>query len=573
MNIDPKNSRVSLLMNPHYPRTPLLARLGYLLMLIAAIALSYPIIVDIVHQFSPGDQPVVSLPSGTVSAISAEDVGNANFTDLRNPENALNDSARRLLATPDEGSGDWEPNRLPSDLPNALTFDDGEVVNASAVGGDELASSNAIQLQSGSVARLDSLESRVTDVAELVGRAESTPVVQNSPRHDAMVTPGDFTYMGAFRLPHVADQKSRFAYGGHAITFCPSGDKEGANDGFSGSLYMVGHKHHELVTEVSIPRPYVSTNKSMDELPVAKVIQPFADVTLGLREQLTGGSTEAFEFGGLFFQNDRLHWTLYKYYNVSGVDYLSHGLSSADLSNPSMAGMWHLGPRNTKEDVWHSYKHAGYIADIPQKIADRFFQGRSMMSGLQISTGLQYSSQGPALYAYRPPTGSEAPGSSLDATPLLWYPLDNPVDQHHPADSWSGAAWVNIGGKNAVAVVGRKAHGEVYYGEPRPNECYTYKGYHGSSYEVQMLFYAPAHLLKSSKKRVADVQPFSRWDSKTAGGGIDRFMFQKCRRDLGGMGYDRKNNLLYISEMNAGRTSDNEWEPLPIIHVFKIGGA
>ena len=553
-------------MNLQYSRTPLLARLGYLLMLIAAIVFSYPIVVDISKQFSPDEQPVASLSSG---AISAEEQDDSYFTDLVNPKSTLQDSANQLLASADEGGDDWAPNRLSSDSPGATKFVDDGVVNASSSSDDGFASLNPIQLQSATVSGSGLPTSPAVDVV----RAESKPVVQDSPRHEAMVTPGDFTYMGAFRLPHVAGQKSRFAYGGHAITFCPSGDKAGGADGFSGSLYMVGHKHHELVTEVSIPRPYVSTSKSMDELPVAKVIQPFADITLGLRDQLTGGSSEAFEFGGLHYRNNRLHWTLYKYYNVSGIDYLSHGLSTSDLSSPSMAGMWHLGPRNSNEDVWHSYKHAGYIADIPQKIADRFFEGRSMMSGLQISTGLQYSSQGPALYAYRPPTGNEPAGSSLDATPLLWYTLENPVEQHHPADLWTGAAWVNIGGKNAVAVVGRKAHGEVYYGEPRPNECYSYKGYHGSSYEVEMLFYAPAHLLKASKKRVADVQPFSRWDSKTAGGGIDRFMFQECGRNIGGMCYDRKNNLIYIAEMNAGLTSDNEWETLPIIHVFKLGGA
>ena len=88
-----------------------------------------------------------------------------------------------------------------------------------------------------------------------------------------------------------------------------------------------------------------------------------------------------------------------------------------------------------------------------------------------------------------------------------------------------------------------------------------------------MLFYAPPHLLKASQSRVADIPPFSRWDSNTEGGGIDRFMFQGCGRDVGGLAYDRKNNLLYLSEMNAGLTSDNEWESLPVIHVFRLGGA
>lgn len=550
-------------MKPHYPRTPLLARLGYLLMLVAAMALSYPIIVDVYNQWTPDDKPGALLASGSLPTISGSDYDGTDPVDLGA---ALENPSRGLLSSENDINDDWTPGTLQSQRVG--------VVNTSAAIVADSTVPKSIQLQGGMLAELQPLEVDSLDAmkaAQGSGRAASEPVVQKSPRHDAMVTPGDFSYLGAFRLPHVTGQKSRFAYGGHAITFCPTGDDAGASDGFSGSLFMVGHKNHELVAEVSIPRPYVSVSKNMDELPVAQVVQPFTDITVGRRDQLTAGSSEAFQFGGMHYQNDRLHWTLFKYYNVTGVDYLSHGLSSADLSRPAMAGMWHLGPQNSGDSVWHSYKHAGYVADIPQKVADKFFEGRSLMSGLQISTGLQYSSQGPALYAYRPPTGNEAPGASLDATPLLWYSMGNPIKQHHAADLWTGAAWVNVGGKNAVVIVGRKALGEEYYGDARSTDCYPDKGYHGSGYEVQMLFYAPAHLLQASKSGVADVPPFSRWNTGTEGGGIDRFMFQDCGRDVGGLAYDRKNNLLYLSEMNAGLTSDNEWESLPIIHVFRLG--
>lgn len=559
------------LMKHHYPRTPLLARLGYLLMLVAAVAFSYPIIVDIYSQLTPDDRPAspvesVSLPvvpSSQSGALTGDETGSTDLDENQSSQFLASDNETTEDWTPESRRGlmDGKSHSVVSAVASDIASEQDSVI--------DLTAARSVVLQPGMLAELQKQDGSSSKSTQAVSKSE--PVVQKSPRHDAMVTPGNFSYLGAFRLPHVQGQKSRFAYGGHAITFCPSGDKSGAADGFSGSLFMVGHKQHELVAEVSIPRPFVSANKDMDELPVAKVVQPFADITVGKREQLTGGSSEAFQFGGMQYLDGRLHWTLFKYYNVSGVDYLSHGLSNTDLSSPSMAGMWHLGPRNSQEAVWHSYKHAGYVADIPKKIADGFFGGRSLMSGLQISTGLSYSSQGPALYAYRPPTGKEAPGSSLDATPLLWYSMDNPIDQHHYADLWTGAAWVNVGGKHAAIIVGRKALGPVYYGESRPTDCYPDKGYHGSSYEVQMLFYAPAHLLRASKKKVADVQPFSRWDANTEGGGIDRFMFQKCGRDIGGMAYDRQNNLIYISEMNAALTSDNEWETLPIIHVFRLG--
>lgn len=558
-------------MKQQYPKTPLMARFGYLLMLVAALALSYPILFDIYHHWDPAEEPRVSDANGSLPSIHSANSSQADAASQADADSSgLKVSAQGQTARLGASEESAISGQTKQPFIDATEGDAGSVVNAVA----SIPQSPSAQSPSDSGELIQPVSGSVLQSGTVSGqkRKVSKPIVQKTPRHDGMLTPGDFSYLGAFRLPHVQGQKSRFAYGGHAITFCPTGDQAGSVDGFSGSLFMVGHKDHELVTEVSIPQPYISATKSMDELPVAKIIQPFADITVGRRDQLTAGSSEAFQFGGMHYQNDRLHWTLFKYYNVSGVDYLSHGVSSSDLSQPAMAGMWHLGPRNSGDSVWHSYKHAGYVADIPKNVADKFFGGRSLMSGLQISTGLQYSSQGPALYAYQAPTGSEAPGSSLDAVPMLWYSTGNPIDQHHPADLWTGAAWVNIGGKHAVVIVGRKALGPVYYGDARPNDCYPDKGYHGSGYEVQMLFYAPAHLLKASQSRVADIPPFSRWDSNTEGGGIDRFMFQGCGRDVGGLAYDRKNNLLYLSEMNAGLTSDNEWESLPVIHVFRLGG-
>lgn len=545
-------------MHHQYPRTPLLAKLGYLLLLLAAIVLSYPIVVDIYHQGMTDEKPVVSAAS--LPLVSTAD----EYFDAQTP---IKDEPRPSLDSELNAESSLIADQQHSVMKPVIG--DSAAFPATAKTDSRVsAPENEVDLEAMMIPELGPQKVRLSEPTQAL--SVTAPIVQKSARHDAMVTPGNFTYLGAFRLPHVDGQKSRFAYGGHAITFCPTGDQDGRSDGFPGSLYMVGHKQHELVAEISIPKPVISAGKNMDDLSVATVVQPFADITVGLRQQLTAGSSEPFQFGGMQYLNGRLHWTLLKYYNVSGVDYLSHGFSSADLSRPSMSGMWHLGPRHSGESVWHSYKHAGYVADIPQKIADQYFQGRSLMSGLQISTGLQYSSQGPALYAYAPPDGDEPSGSNLEATPLLWYSMGHPISQHHYADLWTGAAWVTVGGKHAVVIAGRKALGPVYYGDARPTDCYPDKGYHGSSYEVQMLFYAPAHLLQAAKSRVAHVEPWFRWNGSSEGGGIDRFMFQECGREVGGLAYDRQNNLLYLSEMNAGLTSDNEWESLPVIHVFRL---
>ena len=81
-----------------------------------------------------------------------------------------------------------------------------------------------------------------------------------------LVHPDDFAYLGAFRLPDDGERPRAFAYGGEAMTFNPAGDPDGPDDGFPGSLYVVGHNripHGEVpdgnqVAEVTIPAPVIA---------------------------------------------------------------------------------------------------------------------------------------------------------------------------------------------------------------------------------------------------------------------------------------------------------------------------
>lgn len=402
------------------------------------------------------------------------------------------------------------------------------------------------------------------------GKTSAPPIRQQSPLDSKMITPGNFVYLGGFR-PEFGDGNGyRFGLGGSAIAFRPDGDPDGPDDGYPGSLFLMGHRQQQLVAEINIPQPFLSLDKNIDELPEAKMLQPFADITKGVRNRMTNGSSEPFEIGGMHVVGNRLNWTVYKYYNVQRDDHLSHGLTTVDLSNQAYRGPWHLGPRHTGESRWHSYKNAGYIAEIPKGIADRYLDGMNLMSGLQISTGRQTSSQGPALYAYKVKDENLATGGVLDAVPLLWYPMDNEMPGHHPSDSWQGAAWLTLGSKQAVIIVGRKGLGPVYYGPTRPGDCYDWKGYHASGYETQILFYRPEDVLAGAKKRIPNTTTWYRWDSKTPGGSLNRFMFQECGKEIGGCAYDRENNLLYISEVEAGLASVNDYEELPVIHVLKI---
>jgi hypothetical protein len=409
--------------------------------------------------------------------------------------------------------------------------------------------------------------------SSLIGRmTQSPPVRHKAALHESMITPGNFEYLGAIRPPHIQQNGTSFGYGGWAVAYRPDGDPQGPDDGFPGSLYLLGHQEHQKVAELSIPAPVNSRMKKADDLPVMEILQPFADATDGLLEEMTGGSSEHFHLGGIVVTNGLLHWTMHKYYNVENIDYPSHGTSGLNLRTSIAEGLWHLGPMNSGRPEWHSYKHAGYIFEIPKAEADKWFGGRNLISGLQISTGLQASSQGPAMFAYSLPESPLPSNASLDAVPLVWYSMQEPLAGHHPADRWAGGAWLTLGDKQAVIVIGRKALGELYYGEARPQDCTSDKGYHGPPYEAQIVFYSPASLIHAAygKLPAAGLKPWARWDGNSEGGGLNQYLFDTCNKYIGGMAYDRERNLLYIIQIDAGKTSDNEFETLPIVHVFRI---
>lgn len=394
-----------------------------------------------------------------------------------------------------------------------------------------------------------------------------------APLHEQMLTPGNFEYLGAFRPPHVQNPDATFSYGGWAMAYHDRGDEGGESDGHPGSLFLTGHRQQDLVAEISIPRPLISANHSMDELPEASVLQPLTDLTGGIRKFMTQGSSEPFQIGGLCVVGDRLHWTLYKFYNVQAIDYPSHGTSSLALSSPSPEGLWHLGPSNTGQSQWISYKHAGYIFDIPENQARQWwFGGRNLISGLQIATGLNIASHGPAMFAYSLPASNAAEKPDVDAIPLLYNDLSRPASGYVPSDRWTGGAWLTLNDKHTVIITGRKSLGESYYGDARAGDCTIDKGFHGAPYEAQIRFYAPQALAASAagKTDPTSITPWDVWNQDSPGGGFNQYLFPTCSQYLGGLAYDRKNNLLYVAQIDAGTTTNEPYEPVPAIHVFQI---
>jgi hypothetical protein len=378
----------------------------------------------------------------------------------------------------------------------------------------------------------------------------------------------DLAYLGAFKVPDGTIGPSSFAYGGYALAFRPDGDARGADDGFPGSLFLVGHPYEQMVAEIDIPAPVISPGKDANDLPRASILQPFADVTGGLAAQMADGDPR---IGGLTIlppQGDqatpKLYWSVYRWYNVTGDNYLSHGWSELQLNAPDAQGGWRLGD-------YHNQMTAGYLLAAPGGWADAHLGGRRLLSGLNIQQGIATASQGPALFASAPWAHAVQPppgGATLDALGLIYYPHTADASQdlpgHKISDEWEGAAWLAAGERQAVIVVGRISLGEYRYGPPLPGDCDQNQGNHGDPYQPAALFYDPGELAAAARGELDPwkVVPYARWNPEA-------FLFPTCEWFLTGAAFDAAHGLLYLVQPGAD-TKTNEFEPYPLVHVFRL---
>lgn len=388
----------------------------------------------------------------------------------------------------------------------------------------------------------------------------------------ARLSPEDLIYKGAFRFPVDAPgSASKWNYGGYAITYNPRGDAGAQDDGYPGSLFGVGHDHHEMVGEISIPLPRISQDRAM--LPTATQLQRFGDITGGLRAATI---PETSDVRGLQYlepqpgqATPKLYWTIKAYYNASAQDYLSHGWSEVDLSAPESKGVWHLGPRNRGHDQpWHSMKTSAYIFDVPRAVADAHLGGRYLVSGRKHGTGSFGGSSGPSLYAFAPWKHAKgdppAAGAEIEALPLLWYPTsDVAAYGFSVCDSANGGAWI-AEGRRGVLIVGRRSLGAPFYGEPRPGDAERGKGWHCDPYEPQVVFYDPDELIEVARglRKPQAVEPYARFAPTD--------LMPNCGTcDLSGAAYDRAHRLVYIVQYGGDPTG----EVRPLVHVFQIAAA
>ena len=450
-------------------------------------------------------------------------------------------------------------------------------------------------------------------------------VVLGTVRCDGMPPPtelvrsGDVEYLGAFRLPGSDDRPATFAYGGNAMTFNPDGDPSGGEDGFPGSLFVMGHDrmaYGELpngnqMAEIAIPAPVVSRNAAA--LNRAVFVQPFADAARGLFAGYSEIPRVGMEYLRTPSTGAKIHLAWGQHFHEDTTEQgPTHAWIDPDLSAPHPQGSWHIGNQSP-------YSVNGYLFAIPDAWAQTNVGGRRLATGRYRDGG--WSGQGPALFAYSPWTddaGTPPPsGARLDETPLLLYQDSRDSDDvvarslngYQHTDEWEGGAWLTTStGKTAVLFAGTKGTGAKYwYGWINPagpdvpcveaalvdqftvcrqadgsscpvadlTECTghnDYRGWWSAEMTAQFILYDPTDLARvaSGEMKPWEPQPYATIDiddhlllnpsgveEEMLGSGVQR------RFRIGAVAYDRAHDLLYVLEPFAD-------EAKPVIHVWRV---
>lgn len=435
----------------------------------------------------------------------------------------------------------------------------------------------------------DEIDKSISDQSNASSDASTEALAMqfSPPTADDLLLPEDFEYLGAFRLPGESGG-SNWEYSGRGLTFYPDGDPTGAADGFSGSLFGVGHDHQQFVSEISIPAPINSRN--LDDLATAETLQPFSDITEGMF-----GETELPRLGLQYLppQNSQLTGKLYFVHGQHFQDFEpSHGWSEVDLARLMSAGPWNL-------NGYTNYTTSDYIFEIPD-LWSKAFPGNPRLATGRFREGV-WGGLGPALFALSPwEEGNPPPPNTTlhSVTPLLLYGTQEPgltdivsdpsmkMAGYLEPDHWIDGAWLTAGEKSAVIFVGTKALGNAWYGfsngvvweydcaDHTPPTCpevpdwpYDNRGYWADDYQPQIIFFNPWDLVAVANKEMETwhPQPYASMDLASAF--YDpQTNIEEYKQDIAGaMAFDRVHGLLYVIE----RLAD---EHKSVIHVWRIQG-
>ena len=452
-----------------------------------------------------------------------------------------------------------------------------------------------------------------TDGAGVVAEAQAPVDISVQPRVEDI---SSLVWQGSFRVPDDffgsdgdcgGTSCATFAYGGTALAF------------HNESLFLVGHDQGQLATEVGIPA--LRKGPTSADLPVAGLLQLFADPTEGRMESVNPGSGTNKKLGGLFVHQDKLYSTVFDFYDGANTQQSSHFVSGTDLSILDDV----VGPQRVKycigdTDCLNAGFFDGYFAQVPAEWQAAL--GGPVLNGNCCLNVINRTSWGPAAFTIDPAQlGVPGPGGELPdvtANALLYYfsdgstPSDNTGNFHplvedvlRPADppyfggddachntstlfncSSEVRGLVFPQGTRSVLFFGRQGLGNICYGagtsnqalhgqlvdpvnEPDVNYCYDpadhNKGFHAWPYAHYVWAYDANDFrsVRDGAKNPWDLKPYKVFQLDLPLDTPYGVPTDAQNRKIGGAAYDPATGRIFLSQIfDDGRT--------PIIHVFKL---
>jgi|GEM_PF-1557664 len=403
---------------------------------------------------------------------------------------------------------------------------------------------------------------------------------QSSPKNNKLLQKIDLKYLGAFRVPQGEFGSPRytgFNYGGTALAY----------NSKNNSLFVVGHNHHQLVAEISIPEIVNSNN--LDDLKTASVLQPFTDITEGNMSRLGEGgveiNTSGTPLGGLMVWDEKLIGTAFGYYDAGKNVKLSHFTSSLNLAaSGDFSGMYKV--QNLNYSLLNPAFVDGYMTPIPKAWQTEF--GGPALTGNCCLSIISRTSFGPAVSVFDPDDlGLESP---VLATPLVGYPSGHTTlgtyGDQNPDSLYNGSMEIKgvvfPSNSRSVLFFGRRGVGDFCYGfgvsdpalhktqcsteYPTVDCCYdlasSSKGGHSYPYKYQVFAYDALDLLsvKAGEKQPWDIMPYGVWELELP--------FTTESASISGVAYDPVTQRIYVSQYGADRPGC--CGRLPVIHVFEV---
>jgi RNA polymerase sigma factor (sigma-70 family) len=382
-----------------------------------------------------------------------------------------------------------------------------------------------------------------------------------TPAHALTLALSDLAYVGSFRVPHggaTGQDNAVFEYADAGLAF----------DRARHGLFLKGHAYGQLVAEIGILEPRPIADGDLGALPVATVLQDFAEITGGHLQDEGVGNGVAIR--ALLLHGGRLIGACTGNLDHADQQRLGFFTASPTLAATEFHGLFRVGAPEV-----HERSIACCLGEVPPGW-EQPLQGTVLAGGVSL---------GPTIAAIDPVRlGSVAAPAAM----LVEYPPDHPtlgawgdVGPHPVFNSTTTCSGIVFApGTRTVLVFGTTGMGEVHVGigtadralDGHPGDDGVMRVYdpanlsgpcqHAWPYRAYVWAYDADELAQvaAGRKRPWEVVPYAH--------GPLELPVDSGQNQLDGVAYDAEAGLLYVAQANAEHL--DRYSSRPLIHVFRL---